>query len=122
VAKTIGDIVRDVQGRFPKVHAAVKPSPAKGYTRVTLLGSEGQAQRAEAYLLELAAEAGVRIHTERVTQLMCKKSAPTPTQPSASGQQAARMVVLDRDPTWGVSLLCINADDHARHRWDLPPK
>jgi hypothetical protein len=93
---------------------AVKPSPAKGYTRVTFLGEEGQAERAEAYALELAAEARIRMHTERVTQLMCKKSAST-----TSGQYA---VVLDRDPTWGVSLLCINADGHAQHRWDVPPK
>ena len=114
MAKTIGDIVRDVQGRFPKVHMAVKPSPAKGYTRVTFLGSEGQAERAEAYALELAAEAGIRIHTERVTRLMCKKSAS-----ATSGQYA---VVLDRDPTWGVLLLCINADSHTQHRWDVPPK
>ena len=113
MAKTIGDIVRDVQGRFPKVHTAVKPSPAKGYTRVTFLGAEGQAERAEAYALELALEAKVRIQTERVTQLTCKKSAST------SGQYA---VLLDRDPTWGVSLVCINADGHAQHRWDLPPK
>ena len=113
MGKTVGDIVRDVQGRFPKVHAAVKPSPAKGYTRVTFLGSEGQAERAEAYALELAAEAGVRIHTERVAQLVRKKSAS-----AALGQRA---VVLDRDPTWGVSLLCINADGHAQHRWDVPP-
>ena len=120
MGKTVGDIVRDVQGRFPKVHMAVKPSPAKGYTRVTFLGEEGQAERAEAYALELAAEAGIRIHTERVSQLMCKKSAPTATQPSVSGQQT-RMVVVGRDPTWGVSLLCINADGHAQHRWDLPP-
>ena len=114
MGKTVGDIVRDVQGRFPKVHMAVKPSPAKGYTRVTFLGGEGQAERAEAYALEFAAEAGIRIHTERVAQLMCKKSA----QASVSGQYA---VVLDRDPTWGVSLLCINADGHAQHRWNVPP-
>jgi hypothetical protein len=54
------------------------------------------------------------VHTERVTQLTCKKSGS-----AVSGQCA---VVLDRDPTWGVSLLCINADGHARHRWDVPPK
>lgn len=121
MTRTPEEIINDVQRRFPTVHVACKPSPAEGYVRVRLLGSRDQVEEAAVYALELAKAEQVLIDTEKVTQVMCKKSTPVATQPLVPGKEPACIEILDRHPRWGVWLLCINTDGHKDHDWDLPP-